>query len=237
VIYSEVMKRVSLWFLVIFLSLAMGYQIVTAWRGLDLARKGTTKEALLKAIGIDSDNPLPFYKLGLLHQWSLLQGDIKDSDRYFQRAIEKNPFEQGYWLDLAKVFKARGEGREFERALDNAILIFPTGYRGRWVVGNLLLQQGAIEKALPHFSYILTHYPNQSGLVYDVCGKVVDDPNFILEKLVPKDPSALKHYLSYLYNAGDKETAQIAWEKRAMFGFKPDSGETLRERALLISLD
>jgi hypothetical protein len=235
VIYSEVMKRVSLWFLVIFLSLAMGYQIVTAWKGLDLAQKGTSKEALLKAIGIDSDNPLPFYKLGLLHQWSLLQGDTKDSDRYFQRAIEKNPFEQGYWLELARVFKARGERQEFERALNNAILIFPTGYRGRWVAGNLLLQQGAIETALPHFSYILTHYPNQSGLVYDVCGKVIDDPNFILENLVPKDPSALKQYLSYLYDAGDKETAQIAWEKRAMFGFKPDSGETLQHIDFLIS--
>jgi len=235
VIHSEVMKRVSLWFLVIFLSLAMGHQIVTAWRGLALAQNGVSKEALVRAIGMDADNPLPFYKLGLLHQWSLLQGDVKESKRYFERAIERNPFEQGYWLELARLFKARGERQEFERALDNAILVFPTGYRGRWTAGNLLLQQGAIEEALPHFSYILIHYPNQSGLVYEVCGKMVDDPNFILDNIVPKDPSALKQYLGYLYETGDKETAQTAWEKRAMFGFRPDPADTLLHIDFLIS--
>jgi len=235
VVFDEVMKRYFRWFLVIFLSLTIGYHIVTLWRGLVLSQKGASKETLLRAIGVDSDNPAPFHTLGLLYQWSLRQGDLKESDRYFQKAIEKNPLEQGYWLDLAKVLRMRGEGRDFERALDNAILIFPTGYRGRWIAGNLLLQQGALEKALPHFSYILVHYPNQSSLVYDVCGKVLDDPDVILENLVPKDPSALKQYLSYLYEAGDKEAAQKAWEKKATFGFKPDSGETLRHIDFLIS--
>jgi hypothetical protein len=235
VVFDGVMKRYFRWFLVIFLSLTLGYHIVTTWRGLVLFQKAASKETLLRAIGVDSDNPAPFHKLGLLYQWSLLQGDLKESDRYFQKAIELNPFEQGYWLDLARVFKTRGEGRDFERALDNAILIFPTGYRGRWIAGNLLLQQGALEKALPHFSYILVHYPNQSSLVYDVCGKVLDDPDVILENLVPKDPSSLKQYLSYLYEAGDQEGAQKAWEKKATFGFKPDSGETLRHIDFLIT--
>ncbi|OGP61088.1 MAG: hypothetical protein A2162_11905 [Deltaproteobacteria bacterium RBG_13_52_11b] len=234
-VFDEVMKRYFRWFLVIFLSLTIGYHIVTMWRGLVLSQKGASKETLLRAIGVDPDNPTPFHELGLLYQWSLLQGDLIESDRYFRKAIEKNPFEQGYWLDLAKVFKTRGEGQDFERALDNAIRIFPTGYRGRWIAGNLLLQQGALEKALPHFSYILVHYPNQSTLVYDVCGKVLDDPDAILENLVPKDPSALKQYLSYLYEAGDKDAAQKAWEKKATFGFKPDPGETLRHIDFLIS--
>ena len=176
-----------------------------------------------------------FHKLGLLYQWSLLQVDLKESDHYFQEAIEKSPLEQEYWLNLAKVFKAKGKERDFERALDNAILVFPTAYRGRWVAGNLLLQQGALEKALPHFSYILTHYPNQSSLVYEVCERVVDDPDFILENLVPKDPSSLKQYLSYLYDAGDKESARKAWEKKPTFGFKPDPSETLRHIDFLIS--
>ncbi|MBP1708429.1 MAG: exported protein of unknown function [Deltaproteobacteria bacterium] len=231
----KVLKRGFPWVLVIFLSLAMGYQIVTTWRGLDLAQNGVSKDALLRATGVDPNNPLPFYKLGLLSQWSLLQGDIKESDRYFQRAIERNPFEQAYWLDLAKVFKTRGEKQGFERALENAILIFPTGYRGRWIAGNLLLQQGEVEKALQHFSYILTHYPNQSSLVYDVCGKVVDNPNFLLDNVVPRDSIALKQYLSYLYEAGDKETAKAAWEKRASFGFNPDSGEMLQHIDFLAS--
>ena len=97
------------------------------------------------------------------------------------------------------------------------------------------LQQGALEKAIPHFSYILTHYPNQGALVYEVWKKVVDDPDFAVDHLLPRDSSALKHYLSYVYDAGDKESAARAWEKKAAFGFTPDASETLRHIDFLIS--
>jgi len=39
------------------------------------------------------------------------------------------------------------EVKASEKALENAISIFPAGYQGRWIAGNLLLQQGDIEKA------------------------------------------------------------------------------------------
>ena len=106
------------------------------------------------------------------------------------------------------------EKNDFERDLENAILVYPTSYQGRWVTGNLLLQEGALEKALPHFSYILKHYPEQSNLVYDVWLKVVNDPDFILERLVPKEPASLNRYLSYLYETGDNESAKKVWGKK-----------------------
>ncbi len=235
-IHSEVMKRVSLWFLVIFLSLAMGYQIVTAWRGLALSQKrGLEREHSSGPLALMRITPYLFISWACSINGVSFRGTSKSPTAISRGRLKGIPSNKDTGLSWPGYLRREGKGREFERALDNAILIFPTGYRGRWIAGNLLLQQGAIEKALPHFSYILTHYPNQSGLVYDVCGKVVDDPNFILENLVPKDPSALKQYLSYLYEAGDKETAQTAWEKRAMFGFKPDSGDTLRHIDFLIS--
>jgi len=64
---------------------------------------------------------------------------------------------------------------------------------------------------------------------------VVDDRDMILEELVPKDPSSLKHYLSYLYETGDAGSASKAWEKRALFGFEPDWSETLRHIDFLIA--
>ena len=101
--------------------------------------------------------------------------------------------------------------------------------------GKLLLQQGAIEKALPHFSYILTHYPNQGHLVYDVWTKVVNDPDFFLERLVPKDSSSLNRYLVYLYETGDKESARKVWAMKAALGYPSDRDETLRHIDFLIS--
>jgi len=229
------MRRLFFSILILFISMVVGYQILSIWKGLSLYRTSPSKESLLKATQTLPSYPDPFYRLGLFYQWDIRNMDLKESLNYLLKAIEKNPLEQDYWLNLARIYQRRGNNKASERALENAILVFPTGYQGRWVSGNLLLQQRELEKALPHFSYILANYPNQSSMVYDVLGKAIDDPDFILEKLLPKDPVSLRQYLLYLYEAGDKEAAEKAWQKRDLFAFKPDRNETLRHIDFLIS--
>jgi tetratricopeptide (TPR) repeat protein len=229
------MKRYLLLCLTILFSLLVGYQIVCIWRGMVLSQKGYTKDSLLRGARLDPFNPDPFHKLGLLHQWNLLQVDLKESVRYFRKAIQRNPLEQEYWLHLARVLQRMGERASFERALENAILVFPTSYRGRWVAGNLLLHSGDLEKALPHFSYILSHYPNQSSLVYEVWLRAVGDADFLLERLIPGDPSSLNQYLAYLYGVRDTESAKRAWAKLMSLSYEPDRREIIRHIDFLIS--
>ena len=229
------MKRLIFPLLIIIASAFVGYHIVSTWRGISLSNKAYTKETLLKAARIDPSNPDPFHKLGVLHQWNLLQVDLKESARYFQKATQRNPLEQEYWLNLARIFQRMGETGASDHALENTILVFPTSYRGRWVAGNILLQREEIDRALPHFSYILAHYPNQSSLVYDVWRKAVDDPDFILERLTPEDPSSLNQYLAYLYGTGDAESAKKTWAKLASIGYKADRRGTIRHIDFLIS--
>ena len=229
------MKRFFASTLILLLSLVAGYHILSIWRGVSLSQTNLSREGLLNASRVTPSNPDLFYRLGLFYQWDIRNIDLKESLHYFRKAIERNPLEQEYWLNLARIFQRMGESKASERALENAILLFPAGYQGRWATGNLLLQQGALEKALPHFSYILAHYPNQSHVVYDVLEKTVNDSDFILEKLVPKDPVSFKQYLSYLYESDDKESAQKAWQKRDSFAYKPDRNETLRHIEFLIS--
>ena len=229
------MKRLLFSLLILVASAFVGYHILCIWRGVALSQKAYTRESLLEAARIDPSNPDPFHKLGLFYQWDLLQVDLKEAAKYFRKAIERNPLEQEYWLNLARIFQRMGESGASERALENAILVFPTSYRGRWVAGNLLLQRGELERALPHFSYILSNYPNQSSLVYDIWLKTVDDPDFILERLIPGDPSSLNQYLAYLYGAGDMESAIKAWAKLASLGYKADRREIIRHIDFLIS--
>ena len=229
------MRRLFFSILILFISLVAGYQILSIWKGFSLYQTSPSKENLLKATQTLPSYPDPLYQLGLFYQWDIRNTDLKESLHYLLKAIEKNPLEQQYWLNLAKVFQRLGENRASQKALENAILLFPAGYHGRWVAGNILLQQEDLERALPHFSYILANYPNQSSMVYDVLGKAIDDPDFILEKLLPKNPASLRQYLSYLYESGDKEVAQKAWQERDLFAFRPDRNETLRHIDFLIS--
>ncbi len=219
----------------LFVSFVAAYHILSTWRGISSYQADLSKEGLLRAAQTLPSNSDPYYRLGLLYQWDIRHFDLKQSLAYLIQAIERNPLEQDYWLNLAKIFQRMGEGKASEQALRNGVLLYPAGYQGRWVAGNLLLQQGALEKALPHFSYILVHYPNRSLMVYDVLGKAIGDPDFILEGIVPKDPVSLKQYLSYLYEAGDKEAVEKAWQRKNSFAYRPDRNETLRHVDFLIS--
>jgi hypothetical protein len=229
------MKRIFFPVLAVVVSLSAGYSILGLWRGIALSPIPSSKENLLEAIRFSPANPEPYYRLGLFYQWNIRHIDLEASARYFRKAIERNPLEQEYWLQLAKTLQRMGESSISQRAVENAIGVFPTGYRGRWMTANLFLQLGEVEKALPHFSYILAHYPNQSSLVYDVLEKAVDDSDFVLDRIVPKDPSSFRHYLSYLYGNGDPAPARKAWDRRLSFGFQADRGETVRYIEFLIS--
>jgi hypothetical protein len=229
------MRRIFFSILVLIGSWVAFYSILSLWKGVSLYQGPFSKEDLLKAIRLNPTNPDPFYRLGLFYQWDFHNIDLEESFRHFKRAIERNPLEQQYYLNLAKILYRMGEWDASEEALEKAILVFPTGYQGRWTSGNLLLQQGALEKAIPHFTYILAHYPNRSGLVYDVLFRAMNNTEFILERLVPKDPLSMDQYLAYLYDIGDRESAQKAWETKASYGFKSDRPQTLRHIEFLIA--
>jgi len=229
------MKRLLFSILILILLLFVGYHVLSMWRGITLYQANLSKENLLKAIQITPSYSDPFFRLGLFYQWEIRNINPKESLNYLLMAIERNPLEQEYWLNLARIYRSLGETSASEKALKNAILVFPTSYQGRWVSGNLFLQEGAIEKALPHFSYILTHYPNQSHLVYDVLTRAINDSEYILDQIVPKDPFSFRQFLSYLYERGDKEWVQKAWKRKESFGFKADRKTTLQYVDFLIA--
>ena len=229
------MRRRGFYFIVIFLCFAVGYQILILWQGILLSQTSVTEEGLLEAIRICPENPQPYYKLAILSQWGSFNADLARAADYLRTAIERNPLEQEYWLNLARICLREERAAEFERALGNALLVFPTGYRGRWAAGNLFLQYGFFDQSLSHFSYILNYYPNQSSVVYDVLGRVVRDSDFVLEQFIPENILSLTQYLAYLYGMRDRETLKRVWKKRETLGYKPDPAETFRHVEYLIS--
>lgn len=228
------MKRI-IFLIIIILSLVMSYCILSIWRGVSLYSTHLSEENLLKAHRINPSNPDPFYRLALFYYWDIQSLDLKKSANYLMEALRRNPLEQEYWIHLTRIFQRMGERKASEQCLETAIEVFPSGYRGRWTAANLFLQQGELEKALIHFNYILTHYPNQSHLVYEVLKKLISNSDFILERVVPRDPLSFRQYLSFLYEAGDDDAAQKAWKKKDSFSYQPDRKGTLQHIEFLIS--
>jgi len=229
------MKRYLILIGVIGIASLTGVHILNLWRGVSHSRRALDQDQLLQAAQIDLDNPDPFYRLSVLHEWDLRHVDLKKSNVYLQQAIEKNPLEQDYWLRLATIFQKMDRREESDRALERALFVFPTGYRGRWIAGNLLLQRGTPERALPHFSYILAHYPDESRSVYDLWEGVTKDSNLILNKLIPKNYPSLHQYLTYLYEEREKEKAQKVWRLIEFLGYQSTWKDTIHHIEFLIT--
>ncbi len=229
------MKRYLILISVIGIASLTGIHILNLWRGVSHSQRAFNQDQLLLAAQIDLDNPDPFYRLSVLHQWDLRHMDLRKSKDYLQQAIKRTPLEQDYWLHLATIFQNMNQKEDSERALEKALFVFPTGYRGRWMAGNLLLQQGTPEKALPHFSYILAHYPDESRSVYDLWEVMANDSDFILDKLIPKDYPSLRQYLIYLYEEREKEKAQKVWKRMESLGYQPNRKDTIRHIEFLIT--
>ncbi len=227
-------KRLSISILILITLFLATYFIFRAWEGTHLLQSSPSKENFLRIIRLIPLSPDPYYRMSLFHEWEMKNIDPEESLRFLKEAIERNPFEQRYWLDLAQLFHLKGERKESEQALEKAISVFPTGYKGRWVSGTLLLQQGSFEKAIPHFAYILSHYPNRSRLVYEISTRSVNDKDLLPERLIPRDPSSINRYIGYLCEIGDHESAKRAWQKKVSYGFKSSRPETVRYIELLI---
>ena len=97
------MKKLFFLLLIVFVSFLIGYHILSIWRGTHLYQANLSKESLLKAIRLNPSNPDPFYRLGLFYQWDFHNIDLKESLKYLRKAIERNPLEQQYYLNLAKI--------------------------------------------------------------------------------------------------------------------------------------
>jgi tetratricopeptide (TPR) repeat protein len=227
-------KRLSIFVLILVTLFLASYFILRAWKGTHLLQYSPSKENFLRTIRLIPSSPDPYHRMSLFHEWEMKSIDPEESLRFLKEAIERNPFEQRYWLNLAQLLHLKGERKGSEQALEKAISVFPTGYRGRWVSATLLLQQGSLDKALPHFTYILSHYPNRSRLVYEISTRAIDDKDLLFERLIPGDPSSINRYIGHLCEIGDYESAKKAWQKKVSYGFKSSCAETIRYVELLI---
>ena len=138
------MRRIFFYLLIIIISCGLAYDIFSQWRGVYLFQSQPSEKEFLKALRFAPLNPGPFYGLSLFHQWDIQHIDLKKSLDYMGQAIERNILEQSYWISLAKIYQRSGEKKAFGQALENAILVFPTGFEGRWKTGTLLLQEGIL---------------------------------------------------------------------------------------------
>ena len=102
------MKRLTISILVLFSVLLAAYFILRIWRGVHLLGLSPSKENFLETVRLIPLSSDPFYRMSLFHEWEMKIVDPQESLKFLSGAIERNPFEQRYWLNLAELLHLLG---------------------------------------------------------------------------------------------------------------------------------
>ena len=140
---------------------------------------------LRHAIALDPDSADYDHRLGLVYAYSFDQADLPDAVRYLRRATKLNPLKAQYWSDLAEVCDTINDSACTDHALQRALMLGPATPRFEWKAANHYLETGQTAEALDHFRRLLTLDESYAQPVFQLCLRVVDNPQTILQDVMP----------------------------------------------------
>ncbi len=171
-----------------------------------------------RALALDPSNARLYDRLGmLLYQASssLGQGDPKQSAEYLRRAVELNPHQVFYWSDLGAICEVLGDRACADHAFERSVELSPRTPQTEWLAANHCLRTGQTLAALARFQRLLTLDPSYSQAVFALCLRVLDDPEIVLEKVLPRrsDRRVQMAFVNTLADRGQPEFAFKVWSQ------------------------
>jgi tetratricopeptide (TPR) repeat protein len=127
------------------------------------------------------------------------------------RAVELDPYEGRYWLDLAGAYYQRGNPVESKAALEHALRMEPTSLVIAWDAANLYLAQNDVSSALPLFRVALEYDPGKSDDALDLCWRATKSIGLIVARALPPQAAAYFALLKLLVNEKQMAPANELW--------------------------
>lgn len=141
-----------------------------------------------------------------------VENDPLSALRYYQSAVELNPHNARYWLDMASAQQVLEDTTGQQRSLENAVRANPTNPDVAWEAGNFLLVQGDIEGAFRLLHVVLQNQPSMAALALRLCWRVTPDVDTILSNVVPAAPEPQLAFLDLLMQQKNVEGADKVWQ-------------------------
>lgn len=209
--------------LVIRIGLSLGllyciYLVSTRAIGLWYFRYQAPPGGIKKAIQWDPKNPEYYDALGRFYERALVEADLEESIRNYEKATALSPHRAGYWADLGGAYELAGRLKEAEAAYKRARELFPNSPCINWQLGNFLVRTGRIEEALPAFQKTILGDPELRPAAFDLTWRAGAEPTLILDKMIPADTSTLFQYLNYLAQTQRLDAAAQVWDRLLALG-------------------
>jgi hypothetical protein len=165
---------------------------------------------LRAAIYLDPSNADYRHRLGRYQD--LVLNDPASAQAQYQRAVQLNPHDARYWLDLANSYQLLGDSNAQAAAIERAVIADPKKPEVAWEAANLYLVRGQTDQALAQFRLVMEGAPYLSGQALALCWRITPDVDRLLASVIPSQPDAYFALLSQLMAKEDTAGSVKVWQ-------------------------
>ena len=142
----------------------------------------------------------------------------------YQSAVQLNPHQASYWLDLASAQQVAGNPAGQLQAIQAALRAEPTAPEVAWEAANFFLVTGDQEQALREFRVVIDNDVSLAPAALQYCWRVRPDADALLRDVVSPRPDTLLGFLNLLITKKETEGTIKTWDRLVQLHEKFPSG-------------
>lgn len=197
------------------LALGIAWTEYRGLRAVDLAQPGSTLHELRArqpwsglAGGVLADS--------LQHTWRL---DPAGAEAVFAWQLERQPLDAHRWLDRASIAQSRRvEAEQVRQHVEAAVAVQPQSREINWRAAIMAIQLGQVEPAEAYLRRWLQDQPRQIARALFLAGRWIEDPEDLVERMVPPGEEYLAATLDFARRVGRMDLAEVAWTRLSHHG-------------------
>jgi hypothetical protein len=169
---------------------------------------------------IDRWNAEYAHRLG--RYFDLVGNDPVAALAQYNRAIQLNPHDARYWLDLANSYQLIGDTARQAEAIEKATFYDSKTPEVAWEAANLYLVQGQTDKALQQFRTVMEGDSSMINQSLQLCWRIRPDIDVLLRDVVPPRQDTYEQLLTQMMQKNEAESSLKAWQ--ALYGLHEPMG-------------
>ena len=192
--------------------IVIGFYLLFAGRAYLAAHlaKKTDLPDIQRAIRLEPSNAE--YRALLGRYLALSGASLDEAISDFRIAVQLNPYESQYWLDLASAYHVAGHIYEQAQSVEQAVEADPTTPNVAWAAANFFLIQGNLGKALPCFRTVLANDPDAVDSTLQICWRATGNANQMFDQALPRRTDLYLSFLRLLVLKQEVVAAENAWD-------------------------
>src|SRR5215831_18001144 len=155
------------------------------------------------------DDALAHWRLAFLQEKNFSAENLAAAVHEYQLAVQVEPYDFRYWMELGRALEAAGDIENGEKALLRAVELAPAYSHPRWQYGNLLLRQGRVDEAFAELSRAAEADPQMESPVFALAAQMFDGNVDQIAHALPSASLRLHFALSLVGSGKSDEALQV----------------------------